>query len=173
MRKVLYIFGQLNDVDIEWLINTGQRQNIPTGSTLITEGHTTQYLYIVLDGELVVSNQIVGTLAHLGVGEMVGEMSFIDANPPSATIKASTNAIVYTLPRDAIMEKITKDEAFAARFYRAIAMFLSDRLRALNSTHNNQVGGVKDDDELDLNVLDNVYLAGQRFDRILRHMLEQ
>ena len=176
MRKVLYIFGQLNDIDIEWLIQTGKRQELLKGTILIKEGQASDYLYIVLEGSLAVSNRSLGQIASLGVGEMVGEMSFIDASPPSATLQAVSNIVVFTLPREAINQKIKNDTAFAARFYRAIAMFLSDRIRSLNTVQardHDPYAESLENDELDLNVLDNVYLAGQRFDRILKRMLEK
>ena len=35
MRKVLYIFGQLSDEDVNWISNNAIKENINTGSFLI------------------------------------------------------------------------------------------------------------------------------------------
>ena len=33
MRKVLFMFGVLNDSDIEWMVRSGQRRTIRGGAT--------------------------------------------------------------------------------------------------------------------------------------------
>jgi CRP/FNR family transcriptional regulator, cyclic AMP receptor protein len=57
--------------------------------------------------------------------------------------------------------------AFAARFYKAVATFLSDRIR--NAT---QAADDKEADELDDSVLDNLERAGSRFDDLSRQLLD-
>ena len=178
MQKVLYILGELNDEDIEWLIANGTRQRIPAGVAIIEEGRPASALYIVLDGTLVAT---VGSLAgqeveRLGTGEIVGEMSFVDARPPSATVRARDEALVLTVPRDRLAARLHEDTGFAARFYKAIAIFLSDRLRGKIGMLSGAQRPTLDDsvvepDELDPVVLDNLYLAGTRFERMLRRLV--
>jgi bacteriocin-type transport-associated protein len=177
MRKVLFILGQLSDLDIEWLITAGRKERIPTGVTLIHEGQAIDTLYLVLDGTLAVSTRALGgqEVARLGAGEMVGEMSFIDARPPSATVTAAENTILLAVPRRQLATKLEQDPGFAARFYRALATFLSDRLRGTVSRLGYGEGqSLQEDatysDELDENVLDQVHLAGARFERILKRL---
>ena len=94
MRKVLFIFGELSDKDVDWMMATGQRERILPGAVLIQEGKPVEALYIVLEGLLRVSVESAGSreLARLGSGEIIGEMSFVDAHPPSATVKALENS---------------------------------------------------------------------------------
>ncbi len=167
MRKVLFIFGQLKDSDVNWLAKAGRRQRVEAGATLIREGVEVDTLYIVLNGELLVTQgEERRQVARLGAGEVVGEMSFIDARPPSATVTAATQAVVYAVPKARLEQELVANSAFAARFYRALAILLSDRVRkALGS----QEG---DPDELDANVLDNVDRAGARFDALGRQLLD-
>jgi len=137
---------------------------------------TINALYIVLDGLLsvyTVRPDCEIEIARLGAGEMVGEMSFIDARPPSATVKAIKESLVLAIPRSQLVSKLAQDSDFASRFYRALAIFLSDRLRGMVGQH----GYGKDQpaaeatDELDESVLDNLHLAGSRFDRILKRLV--
>jgi CRP-like cAMP-binding protein len=169
MRKVLYFLGQLSDTDVEWLIRHGARQQVPAGACLIEAGQPVGALYVVLDGALAVAvpGQRQVQTAHLGSGDVVGEMSFVDARPPSATVKVLEDAVLLSIPRPKLAAKLEEDTAFAARFYRGIAMFLSHRLRLLYA------GGreLGDEDELDPNVLDQVHLAGTRFDVVLQRLL--
>ncbi|MBC7250025.1 MAG: cyclic nucleotide-binding domain-containing protein [Anaerolineae bacterium] len=174
MRKVLYILSELSDADVEWMIAHGRRERRPAGSVLIQEGGSIESLYILLDGQLVVS---VGTsgreLARLSAGEVVGEVSFVDLRPPSATVKVTEDALLLVIPRDELNAKLQSDDGFAARFYRALAVFLAYRLRdtvAQLGYGEERQPFYHEEDELDPNVLDKVYLAGQRFARILKRL---
>jgi bacteriocin-type transport-associated protein len=179
MRKVLFILGQLSDADVEWLGKAGERQRIAAGETLIAEGRQIEHIYILLHGRMSVDIKGLGTVATLSSGEIMGEMSMIDARPPSASVKADSPCVVLALSRATLNAKLDSDAAFAARFYKAIATFLSDRLRGtVKRLGYGDQGASLDDDteldgELDLNVLDNVHLAGARFERMLKMLMEK
>ncbi len=180
MRKVLYILGQLSDSDVEWLIATGSKNRLCAGEVLINQGTPITALYFVLDGQLsvrTVCSDRENEIARLGSGEIVGEMSFVDSRPPSATVKALTDSTVLAIPRSLLLAKLQQDTEFASRFYHALAIFLANRLRGMVSLfgygsepHITEQADA-DADELDANVLDNVYLAGSRFDRLLRRLM--
>jgi CRP/FNR family cyclic AMP-dependent transcriptional regulator len=121
--------------------------------------------YILIDGELIVKQgKPAREIARLGGGEIAGEMSFVDARPPSATVIAASDVVVYAIPTATLGAALTQNVAFAARFYKAVATFLSDRLRKATDPD--------DDDELDDSVLDNVDRAGARFSSLSRSLLD-
>lgn len=169
MRKVLFIFGQLTDADVTRLASIGRRERSPKGTVLIKEGVPVETLYILLDGELVVT-QGNRTLARLAAGEVVGEMSFIDARPPSATVSASTDAVLYSVTKRTLQRELEENVALAARFYKAIATFLSDRIRKATATASGL--DANSADELDDSVLDSVDRAGIRFDDFGKQLLD-
>lgn len=172
MKNILFILGQLTDLDADWLAANGRKVTLAPGSTVIAEGQAVDAISIVLDGELVATLEAAGVeLVRLGPGEIVGEMSFIDAAPPSATVRASTNCEILQVPRETLNRRLKSDDAFAARFYRAMAMLLSDRLRTANIRRGMpRATGTLEDDELDPNFLDNVSMAGDRFGRMLKRL---
>jgi hypothetical protein len=90
MRKSLYFLGILNDSDIDWLIAAGHRREIAAGVNLIEEGVPTDSVFLVIDGQFSVRTAALETreIARLMSGEMLGEMSFVDSAPPSATVRA-------------------------------------------------------------------------------------
>lgn len=177
MRKVLFILGQLSDEDVEWLSKTGSRDRVPAGKMLIEEGHAIDSMFILLDGKMAVSLKGIGTVATLSSGEIMGEMSLVDSRPPSASITAESDCLVLRISRTTLTARLESDIGFAARFYKAIATFLSDRLRGtVQRLGYGDTGASLDEDteldgELDLNVLDNVHLAGARFERMLKTLL--
>ncbi|MGN6136898.1 MAG: cyclic nucleotide-binding domain-containing protein, partial [Aureliella sp.] len=83
MRKVLYLFGQLNDSDLDWLIARGAKQRVSPGETLIEKGKNIDALYILLDGILEVSGLPNEKRVRLNSGEVVGEISLLDSRPPT------------------------------------------------------------------------------------------
>lgn len=180
MRKVLFLFGQLNDDDVEWMLKAGTRRFVPAGATLIEQGVPVDAVFILLEGRLAVRLRSKGRpereIARLNAGEIVGEMSFVDARPPSATVRALEDSTVFAISKPALNAKLSADAGFAARFYRALAIYLSttvrERHRALGSGAGEAAEEEEDDaDELDPNVLDGVYLAGERFDRMVKRVM--
>ncbi len=175
MRKVLYILGQLNDQDLDWMIRHGRRVRVTDGEILIAEGEPTNALYILLEGRLSIHVDGLGFVGDRDVGEVVGEMSFVDSHLPSATVAAKGPALVLALDKEEMREELRENTEFASRFYRALAIFLSDRLRQSNAQRSsgNKVhldDGKVAEDELDLNVLDTVSLAGESFNRMIRRL---
>ena len=84
----------------------------------------------MLEGQLsVVQGTPEREIARIGAGEIVGEMSFVDARPPSATVRAATDVVVYAISKQLLQWHLEHNVAFAARFYKAVATFLSDRVR--------------------------------------------
>ena len=61
------------------------------------------------------------------------------------------------------------------RFYRALATFLSQRLRSQRTLGFSEETGLDEhreqEGELDVYVLDNLHVAGARFDRLLKKMM--
>jgi CRP/FNR family cyclic AMP-dependent transcriptional regulator len=173
MKNALFILGQLTDLDADWLAANGRKVTLASGGTLIAEGRAADAISIVLDGDLVVTLEAAAgaELGRVGPGEIVGEMSFISAALPSATVKATTSCEILQVPRETLNRRLSGDDAFAARFYRAMAMMLSDRLRTANARKGStRSAGMLEDDELDVNFLDSVSMAGDRFSRMLKRL---
>jgi CRP/FNR family transcriptional regulator, cyclic AMP receptor protein len=176
MRKVLYIFGLLTDADVEWIALTGMRRRVRAGEALIEEGRRIDSVIFLLQGELLVSARAAGEITRLGVGEIVGEMSFVDSAPPTATVTAVGECLALFLDREAVLKKLQTDSAFGCRFYRALAIFLADRLR--DNVRRLGYGNMRElatqtvtKDELDMDILDTVSMAGDRFDRMLKMLI--
>jgi CRP-like cAMP-binding protein len=173
VRKVLYILGQLDDLDVHWLARAGRRRAVANGEAIIRQNEDSPAVFLLIEGKLAVEVAGIGRVALLQAGEILGEMSFIDNSPPSATVLGTGPALVLEVPKPMLLAKIEADAGFGLRFYRAMAFFLSDRLRIAQARKAS--GGkvsLQDDamqvDELEEGVLDNVALAGDRFGRMLR-----
>ncbi|MBM3811092.1 MAG: cyclic nucleotide-binding domain-containing protein [Acidimicrobiia bacterium] len=170
MRKVLYLFGVLEETDIDWLARNGEKQYLEPGTVLIREGEPVGSLFLVLEGGLEVKRSNGARVATLLSGEIVGEISFVDARPPSATVQTMEASHVLAVDRERLKAKLAADAAFASRFYLAIAVFLADRLRATTSQlgYGSPAQDQKAPDEIDDTMMDAVSVANVRFDNFIK-----
>ena len=170
MRKVLFILGVLTDEDIEWLLRMGNKLHLKAGEVLIQEAAFVSALYIVLEGQLGVYVHGTQKVADLKAGEMVGEISFVDKSPTTAAVKAERETTVFAIDDNVLRQHLADDNEFAARFYRALAAFLAYRLRDTTT----QLGYGREtrlDHEMDDPALEDAYVAGVRFEHVLRELM--
>ncbi len=173
MRKALYLMGILDDADMEWLGQHGTTEYVPSGTVLIHEGRPIECVYVVLDGRLSVFVKAIDNkeIASLLAGEIVGEISFVDSRPPSASVIAAQDSHLLVIPRLTLTNKLGQDAAFAARFYRAVATLLADRLRkTVSHLGYGKWAGEADPDELDNALMDSASLGATRFARLLKSL---
>jgi CRP-like cAMP-binding protein len=173
MRKVLYILSRLTDEDVDWIASAGERRHHEPGDVLIRQGGPIDSLMILLDGKARVEVDGVGEVAQLGSGEILGEMSLVDESPPSASVIILESSHVLHLDRGRLAAKLDADPTFAARLYRAIAMFLSVRMRSTVQRlgYGGKDAKIANDDEIDISLLDTVHIAGSRFDRMIKKLM--
>ena len=159
MRKGLIILADLLDQDLIWLSRQGNIIKAAPGDVLIEAGVAITHIFFVTEGALTVS---VGddVVAEVGVGDILGEMSFVEKRVPDASVTAETHVRVLSVPRSALTEEFRTNHGFAARFYRALAVSLSDRLRAMTAEWPNE--------ELDEGILDQLHVAGDRTLRLIK-----
>ena len=131
MKNSLYILAELSESDFDWLLSNGKRRTVPKGSVLIQEGQPVNALYLILQGMFVVTVNALDNreIAQLSSGEVLGEISLVDNRPPTATVTAGEDSIVWSIPKVRLSGKLSKDMTFACHFYQSLAVLLSDRLR--------------------------------------------
>jgi len=99
-------------------------------------------------------------------------MSLVDPAPTTVSVEVQSEATVLRISDAKVREKLETDLGFASRFYRALCVFMADRMR--QTTQRFGYGKASDDkhdkDELNDDLLDNVHLAGARFDRMLKRL---
>lgn len=171
MRKVLYIMGFLSDEDIDWMASTGRVVRPEKNTSIIVEGQAAHQVFFVLGGECSVEIVGAGVIAHLRTGEVIGEMSYVDNALPSATVRSGSGCTLLAIERSDIDARLVSNPGFTGRFYKAMAIFLVDRLRAANRRSANLQGVEEEDqDELGDMLMDNLSVAGLRFEHMLRRL---
>jgi len=171
MKHVLFLLGHLTDLDIEWMINNGEKTELKLGDRLINKGEEIENLYIVLSGRFsIIDGESHNNIAFINSGEIVGEMSFLESRPPSVSVVATELSTVFCISKQLMTKRLNNNLEFKANFYYAISLFLSNRLR--QTTTQLGYGSSDEVDVLDENVLDGVSQAGSRFGQILQKFSE-
>ncbi len=81
-------------------------RKLAVDEVLLREGEQDDTLYIIVEGELIVTRDAGGgehvTLHHLKPGDIAGAMGFVDGSSHSATLSACKQSHVLELHRDAL-----------------------------------------------------------------------
>ena len=171
----IFVFGLLTDAEVAWMAQAGVRRPIRDGEILIQEGRPVDSVIFLLQGECVVTQHAAGEIARLGVGEVVGEISFLDSAPPSATVTAVGDGLALFLDKETLARRLEADAAFGCRFYRALAIFMADRMRRTVQRMGGGAPGLDTQpvakDEVDSRILDDLTVARSQFDRLLKMLI--
>ncbi|MCH8502936.1 MAG: cyclic nucleotide-binding domain-containing protein [Ectothiorhodospiraceae bacterium] len=133
MKQGIALLEQLTDADAEWLLAAAAEEGVSQGQTLIEANKPLDRLYLIVQGLFgVFADDVDAQLATLGPGDLVGEMSYLAAGPPTERVRALENSTTFVIPHAALQEKTDQDPGFAARLHRAFARLLAERLKAAN-----------------------------------------
>ena len=143
---------ELSNRDIDWLMATGSRQKIDADRLLIKAGHQIATFYLLIDGSLTISvsqssdnalNRAFAALEdrttlerdiiELNNGDVVGEELLVSTRAASTNVRTKLPSDVLMIPQQELKAKLQQDVGFAARFYRGVALLLTERLLKLTS----------------------------------------
>lgn len=161
MRNGLYMLGDLSEADLLWIAEHCDVHTVTAGQALIRAQQAVEHLFLIADGAMTVQSTDGTVLAQRTIGDVLGEMSFVEKRLPEVNVIAQNDVRIIAIPRNKLLTALQDRPDFAARFYKAIAVFLSDRLREANDP------GSSGARELDEHVLDQVHVAGDRMLRLL------
>ena len=129
----LDIFQELRPEDIHWMLATAELRTISPNGVLVREDDPPETIFFIADGlfEAYIYGNSTSRLkvGQLGPGEIVGEISWLDGQPISATVRALETSSVVALGIPTLERKLGQDPAFAARLFRAVATLEAKRLR--------------------------------------------
>ena len=133
MQEGLRLLSELTDDDICWLQGVRDTRSRASCRHGADPRRRTSRRYFCrarrpsrgIEVEAITNQRI----ALRGPGHLLGEVSFLDGQAASATVKSVENTLLLVLPRTTLEARLLTDAAFAARFYRACALVAARRLR--------------------------------------------
>ena len=133
MLDKLYIFSELAAQDTDKLTQHSTIRTYPANTILISEGDSTDSLFVVLEGKVKVfaseqhGKEVI--LNILGPGEYFGELALLDEQPRSASVKTLAPTKVMVITKNDFKTCLANDSEMAYRLIRA----LIGQVRALTS----------------------------------------
>lgn len=95
-----------------------QTKQLAKGELLCRQGEPGNALFGIISGQLRISaNSADGQEFHLnvlGAGEVLGEIALLDGGERTATAVATSNSLVFLLPRDAFLKVLTEEPQLSA-----------------------------------------------------------
>jgi len=127
-----WAFGDLPSTALDTFRDSFERQFLRAGESVFHEGDSGEHAYIINTGEIRISRHSPEgdelTLAHLGRGELFGELALMDPAPRSATATAETHCELITLDRESFMAQLEADPARV----RELFALMCRRIRSLD-----------------------------------------
>jgi CRP-like cAMP-binding protein len=129
----VYLFADLSAEERGQLAKLAEPMNVGAGTQLFAAGDTATAMYLIKDGSVRITTIAAGgekiEVAMLGSGSHFGEMALIDGAKRSATAETLEPTSLFRFDYAKIGAALDKSPAIAAKLYRALARFLSNRLR--------------------------------------------
>lgn len=135
LRKVT-LFQDLDDAVLSTLFTLLKVRKIKAGELVFRELESSDALYLVELGRIVVSKHVSGqtdiVLTRFIPGDFFGEMGLFDAAPRSASAHAEIDSTLWKLDRAVFHDILTNRPELAAPIcYRLVTVFIQ-RLRVTN-----------------------------------------
>jgi len=132
----LEVFNFLEEEDYPIIVKYMFSYDYDAGAYVFKEGAHGAYMFFIVSGEVEIIKQFdtaKHTIAKLGTGQSVGEMSLIDCAPRSTTARAKTALKLIVLKREDFNKLNSEHPAIANKVLMGIASLLSSSLRDTNN----------------------------------------
>ncbi|MGB5735104.1 MAG: cyclic nucleotide-binding domain-containing protein [Thiohalocapsa sp.] len=132
MLREMPLFGGVRNDVLELIVDHAAERSLAAGEVLFTEGDPGETMYLLESGELEVFRRRHSAdypMSRLHAGDCVGEMSFVDLGPRSASVVAATPARVLELTHGALLRLYEQDLEQFALIQMNMAREMSRRLR--------------------------------------------
>ncbi len=136
-KKALFREQKLSPLEINFLATLSREESFSSGEYIFREGEGGDRMFIVLEGQVMISKQIAGAgeeaLAFLERGDYFGEMALIDQQPRSADARAHDNgAMVLSISREVLEGILDIQKVSSLRLLRLLCNLIAKRLREID-----------------------------------------
>jgi CRP-like cAMP-binding protein len=132
--RTVPLFKDVDEHTLQALWPSLRERRLRKGEVLFRAGDPGEELFLIYEGNIVVSKPVTGrveqVLSRMGAGEVFGEMSVFGDEPRrSATIQAEVDSVLLGLHRDNLSRFIEASPRDAAKFFLEMMRVSFKRLR--------------------------------------------
>jgi signal transduction histidine kinase/predicted CoA-binding protein len=142
--KKIPLFEGLPDEDFERLCQMVHEVHLPEGTQLFTEGSLGDKAYVIVEGQIEILKVSGGRNVLLAVrqpGEVIGEMSLLEAAPRFASGRARTDSVLLEISHDQLNELLNSSPSAArAMLYTFVSRLRSSEILLRQSEKMAQLG---------------------------------
>lgn len=125
------LFSQLPDEVLNEIAGLAQIERARQGNMIFEKGDLGTKLYAILSGRVRVHDG-QQTLAHLGQGEIFGEMAAIDTQPRSASVTAEEETLLLCLEQGQLLDLMSRRSEVGLGIMRALSRRFRGQVRDLH-----------------------------------------
>jgi len=116
------------------LIDAGEVKQHAAGQVLLKEGDSSDFVLLVLSGQLEVFVEREGkhlVLTDANPGAIIGELAMLCGTPRSASVQAKENSAVLEWPDEAFRTLLVRDPSLSQRIFGQALRTLVDKEKSL------------------------------------------
>lgn len=126
------IFKELGPLEIRYLSQVVEWKSFPPGSVMFRQGEKGESLFFVVSGMIEIMREEEGkmfTIAELGSGSILGEMSILENADRMATAVSARDTEVLEIKKKRLERLFARHAVIGYKVMKRIAVILSQRLR--------------------------------------------
>ncbi len=136
-KRDLFREQKLSPMEINFMATLSREEEFPANEYIFREGEDGDRMFVVLEGQVMISKQITGAgeeaLAFLERGDYFGEMALIDQQPRSADARAHDHgAVVLSISREVLEGILDIQKVSSLRLLQLLCNLVAKRLREID-----------------------------------------
>ena len=136
-KRDLFREQTLSPMEINFMATLSKEEKFSPNEDIFREGESGDRMFIVLEGQVMISKQITGAgeeaLAFLERGDYFGEMALIDQQPRSADARAHDHgAVVLSISREVLEGILDINKVSSLRLLQLLCNLIAKRLREID-----------------------------------------
>ena len=127
--------NRLKPSHVDALLSMVKEIEYPPDTVVIPEDNRSRDLYVISSGKVAIVANVpfeegqVEIAESMRIGQVFGDVAFVDGFPRSATVKTQVNTVVLLIPYQSLVDLMEKDPEFGYLFMSNISALLAMKIR--------------------------------------------